>query len=67
MSSDHFVGCLDLDWLELLLFTVSIFLDKGHTGDVATSILIPAVVDLCKGQKSRFVSVLLLFFFLLPW
>jgi len=24
----------------------------GHTGDVATSILIPAVVDLCKGRKS---------------
>jgi len=24
----------------------------GHTGDVATSILIPKVVDLCKGKKS---------------
>jgi len=24
----------------------------GHTGDVATSILIPKVVDLCRGQKS---------------
>jgi NAD(P)H-dependent flavin oxidoreductase YrpB (nitropropane dioxygenase family) len=24
----------------------------GHTGEVATSILIPAVVDLCKGKKS---------------
>lgn len=24
----------------------------GHTGDVATSILIPAVVDLCKGHRS---------------
>jgi len=24
----------------------------GHTGDVATSILIPMVVDLCKGKKS---------------
>lgn len=24
----------------------------GHTGEVATSILIPAVVDLCKGRKS---------------
>ncbi|KAJ3297140.1 hypothetical protein HK104_000796 [Borealophlyctis nickersoniae] len=24
----------------------------GHTGDVATSILIPAVVDMCKGHKS---------------
>merc|ERR550514_1549444 len=24
----------------------------GHTGDVATSILIPAVVDLCKGRTS---------------
>jgi hypothetical protein len=26
----------------------------GHTGDVATSILIPAVVDLCRGKKSSF-------------
>jgi NAD(P)H-dependent flavin oxidoreductase YrpB (nitropropane dioxygenase family) len=26
----------------------------GHTGDVATSILIPAVVDLCHGKKSSF-------------
>eukprot|EP00750_Incisomonas_marina_P032128 INCI8897.1.p1 GENE.INCI8897.1~~INCI8897.1.p1 ORF type:complete len:357 (-),score=55.90 INCI8897.1:300-1370(-) len=26
----------------------------GHTGDVATSILIPAVVDLCRGQQSAF-------------
>ncbi|KAJ3227719.1 hypothetical protein HDU81_006515 [Chytriomyces hyalinus] len=25
----------------------------GHTGDVATSILIPKVVDLCKGHKSK--------------
>mmetsp|Transcript_14894 Transcript_14894/g.24245 ORF Transcript_14894/g.24245 Transcript_14894/m.24245 type:complete len:359 (+) Transcript_14894:72-1148(+) len=25
----------------------------GHTGDVATSILIPSVVDLCKGHKSK--------------
>ena len=25
----------------------------GHTGDVATSILIPAVVDLCRGRKSE--------------
>jgi len=25
----------------------------GHTGDVASSILIPAVVDLCKGHKSK--------------
>jgi NAD(P)H-dependent flavin oxidoreductase YrpB (nitropropane dioxygenase family) len=24
----------------------------GHTGDVATSVLIPAVVDICKGHKS---------------
>merc|ERR1719463_450153 len=24
----------------------------GHTGDVATSILLPAVVDICKGKKS---------------
>merc|ERR1719192_1131334 len=24
----------------------------GHTGDVATSILIPTVVDLCRGKKS---------------
>jgi len=26
----------------------------GHTGDVATSILIPKVVDICKGQISKF-------------
>ncbi|KAJ3301236.1 hypothetical protein HDV03_001175 [Kappamyces sp. JEL0829] len=25
----------------------------GHTGEVATSILIPAVVDICKGHKSK--------------
>jgi hypothetical protein len=24
----------------------------GHTGDVPTSVLIPAVVDLCKGRRS---------------
>jgi NAD(P)H-dependent flavin oxidoreductase YrpB (nitropropane dioxygenase family) len=24
----------------------------GHTGDIGTSVLIPAVVDICKGHKS---------------
>jgi NAD(P)H-dependent flavin oxidoreductase YrpB (nitropropane dioxygenase family) len=27
--------------------------NSGHTGDVATSILIPKVVDLCRGHKSK--------------
>ena len=34
--------------------TSSVQFAIGHTGDVATSILIPAVVDLCRGKKSSF-------------
>jgi hypothetical protein len=30
-----------------------IMLNLGHTGDVATSILIPKVVDLCRNHKSK--------------
>lgn len=36
----------------LKAFVVSGGEGGGHTGDVPTSVLIPAVVDLCKGRRS---------------
>lgn len=40
--------------LEDYYYYYLIHLGGGHTGDVATSILIPVVVDMCKNRISPF-------------